>query len=132
MDKVVKLLVGIPTTHEQGMLKALGDAGAGRIGNYDFCSFVVRGTGHFRPLTGTKPFIGEEGEVAAVDEVQVQTVCYEKDLPKVLEAMRAAHPYEEIAYDIVPLLNHEYDKYVGKRVLGRGEGEVEEDVEDDA
>ena len=115
MDRVVKLVVNVPAKDEERVRSALGEAGAGKIGNYDFCSFVVRGTGHFRPLPGTDPHIGKQGEIASVDEVQVQTVCYERDLPKVLAAMRAAHPYEEIAYDIVPLLNHEYAHLVGKK-----------------
>jgi len=112
--KIVKLIVSVPVEAEEKVRLALGKTGAGKIGNYSHCSFVVEGKGHFLPLEGTKPHIGTQGEIASVEEAQIQTVCYEKDLPKVLAAMRAAHPYEEIAYDIVPLLNHEYDKYVGK------------------
>ncbi len=123
MDRIVKLVVGVPAKDEEALRLALGQAGAGKMGKYDCCSFVVRGTGHFRPLPGSNPHIGKEGEIASVDEVQIQTVCYEKDLPKVLAAMRAAHPYEEIAYDIIPLLNNEHDKFVGKKGLADGKKE---------
>jgi hypothetical protein len=115
---IVKLVVGVPAKDEERLRLALGRAGAGKIGNYDYCSFVAKGTGHFRPLAGTKPHVGAHGRIADVDEVQIQTVCYERDLPKILKAMREAHPYEEVAYDIVPLLNEKYAHLVGKR---RGE-----------
>ena len=115
MEPIVKLIIGVPKENEEELRLALGEAGAGKIGNYDYCSFVTPGVGHFRPLKGTKPHIGEEGKIEDVEEVQIQTVCYEKDLPAILKAMRAAHPYEEIAYDIIPLLNHRYDKHVGKK-----------------
>ncbi len=115
MDPVVKILVSVPKQDEEKVRLALGKAGAGKIGNYSYCSYVTAGTGHFLPLEGTNPHIGKQGEIADVDEVQIQTVCYKKDLPVVLKAMRDAHPYEEIAYDIIPLLNHEYDTYVGKK-----------------
>lgn len=115
MEKIVKLLVGVPVEEEEKVRLALGEAGAGKIGNYSHCSFVTRGVGHFLPLEGSSPHIGKQGEIADVEEVQIQTVCYEKELPKVLAAMREAHPYEEVAYDIIPLLNHEYARLVGKK-----------------
>lgn len=117
-DKIVKLFVSVPVQDEERVRMALGGAGAGKIGNYSHCTLVVKGTGHFFPLEGAHPHIGKIGEIADVEEVQIQTACYEKDLPKVLKAMREAHPYEEIAYDIIPLLNHKYAYLVGKKMSG--------------
>jgi hypothetical protein len=115
MEPIVKLVIFVPVEHEEKLRLAVGEAGAGKIGKYDFCSFVTKGTGHYRPLQGSTPFQGEEGGIENAEEYKIETVCYEKDLPKILKAMREAHPYEEIAYDIFPLLNQEYDKYVGEK-----------------
>ncbi len=107
-EALVKLVVMVPVDHEEKVRLALGAAGAGRSENYEYCSFVTRGTGYFRPLAGATPFIGSTGELTAVDEVQLSTVCARSLVPRVLAALRDAHPYEEIAYEIIPLLNHEY------------------------
>ncbi|RME31841.1 hypothetical protein D6789_01410 [Candidatus Woesearchaeota archaeon] len=115
MEQIVKLIVAVPEAHEEKVRLALGKAGAGRIGNYDYCSFVYKGVGHYRPLEGTKPFIGEHGAIADVAEVHIATVCFVSDLPRVLAAMREAHPYEEIAYDIIPLRNHEFAHLVPRK-----------------
>ncbi len=112
---LVKLVVYVPVEDEEKVRLALGAAGAGHIGDYDYCSFVSKGTGHFRPLAGTNPHIGAHGEIADVDECRIQTVCDEQDLPRVLKALRDSHPYEEVAYDIVPLLNEKYREYVPKQ-----------------
>lgn len=115
MERIVKLIVYVPVEHEEKVRLALGEAGAGRIGDYDFCSFVTAGTGHYRPLPGTKPYKGEEGVIETAEECRIETACHEEELPRVLKAMRAAHPYEEIAYDLIPLLNHEHAHLAGKR-----------------
>jgi hypothetical protein len=115
MAKTVKLVVYVPAEAEERVRLALGRAGAGKIGKYDYCSFVSKGTGHYRPLKGTKPYKGRAGNIEDADECRVETVCYEKELPRILRAMREAHPYEEIAYDIIPLLNDRYAKHVPKR-----------------
>jgi hypothetical protein len=115
MASIVKLVVYVPAEAEEKVRLALGKAGAGKIGRYDYCSFVSDGVGHYRPLTGTKPYKGTLGRIAEADEYKVETVCYEHDLPTILQAMRKAHPYEEIAYDIIPLLNDKYSRYVPKK-----------------
>jgi len=115
MQKIVKLIIYVPEKDEERVRLALGKAGAGKIGNYDYCSFVTKGVGHSRPLEGTNPHIGKEGEIANIEEVQIQTVCYEKDLNVILPVLREVHPYEEVAYDIIPLLNHEYTHLVPKK-----------------
>lgn len=103
--KFVKIAVFAPATHGDVIRKALADAGAGHIGNYDFCSFSSRGVGRFRGLEGTNPFIGEPGKIEEADEEKIEVICPSDILKKVLDSVRAVHPYEEPAIDIYPLLN---------------------------
>ena len=110
MTRLLKLVVYVPVEHEEAVRLALGEAGAGAIGKYDYCAFVTRGTGHYRPGKGTKPYRGETGKIEAADECRIETVCDEEHLSEVLSAMERAHPYEEVAYDIFPLLNHEFPR----------------------
>ncbi|MDP2624638.1 MAG: hypothetical protein Q8P27_00455 [Candidatus Peregrinibacteria bacterium] len=108
MEPVVKLAIYTPVTHSDSIRKVLAESGAGHIGNYDSCSFSTRGVGRFRGLEGSNPAIGEAGQLESVDEEQIETVCYEKDLITILAAVKKVHPYEEPAIDIYPLLNHKY------------------------
>ncbi|WGL17740.1 YqfO family protein [Microbulbifer bruguierae] len=95
-----KLCVYIPESHLEPVKQALFAAGAGRIGDYDSCCWQVLGTGQFRPLDGSQPFIGQHGEVEQVAEYRVETVCADEVVDAVLAAMRSAHPYEEPAFDL--------------------------------
>ncbi len=104
MVERVKLVVFVPTTHAEQVRQALGDAGAGRIGNYTHCSFSTRGVGRFRPGPGARPFVGQVGQLEAVEEERVEVVVERPRLPEVLAAMKRAHPYEEVAFDVYPLL----------------------------
>lgn len=92
--EMLKIIVGVPETHEEVVRRAMGEAGAGKIGNYDFCSFTFRGIGRFRPLSGAHPAIGMEGEIAEVPEVRIQSVCLRADLSKIVLAIKSVHPYE--------------------------------------
>lgn len=95
-----KLCVYIPESHLETVKQALFAAGAGRIGDYDSCSWQVLGTGQFRPLDGSQPFIGQQGRVEQVPEYRVETVCADEVVDDVLAAMRRAHPYEDPAFDL--------------------------------
>jgi len=98
-----KLAVFVPAADADRVRKALGDAGAGALGNYSHCSFSARGTGSFRPLEGAHPAIGSIGTQEYVPEEKVEVIVPKGILPRVLDAMLAAHPYEEVAYDLLPL-----------------------------
>jgi len=102
--KFVKIVVFVPLDYGDDIRKALANAGAGHIGNYDFCSFSVKGVGRFRPLEGTKPFIGQQGKIEKIEEERIETVCSVEILDKVLDAVKKVHPYEEPAIDVYPLL----------------------------
>ena len=102
-----KLVVNVPLTHADAVRNALGDAGAGRVGTYSHCSFSVRGQGRFTPLAGANPHIGAIGTPEVVDEEQIQVDVADADIKPVLAALKAAHPYEEIGYEIYRLVDED-------------------------
>src|SRR5690625_5300843 len=102
-EKLFKFVVFVPTTHEDIVRDALSEMGAGHIGNYSHCTFNSPGVGTFKPLEGTNPYIGSTNELEKVDEVRMETIVPESKLNQVVEGAKAAHPYEEMAYDIYPL-----------------------------
>lgn len=104
-ETLYKLAVYVPNTHADIVRNALANSGAGHIGNYSHCTFNSDGTGTFKPLEGTKPFIGTEGDVSYVNEVKIETIVSQRILGGVISNMIAAHPYEEVAYDIFKLEN---------------------------
>ena len=90
-------------SHANAVRTALGEAGAGRIGDYDFCTFSCRGIGRFRPLPDAQPYTGEVGRLERVEEERIETLCTRDNIRAAIEAVRAAHPYEEPAMDVYPL-----------------------------
>jgi len=104
-EKLFKCAVYVPKTHADQVRDALGNAGAGSIGHYSYCTFNSEGKGTFLPGQGTNPFIGKAGKLEVVDEVKIETIVREEDLATVIKEMLMAHPYEEAAYDIYPLNN---------------------------
>lgn len=99
-----KLTVFVPADAAAPVRAAMAEAGAGRIGDYDFASFTsAPGEGRFRPLEGADPMIGTVGALETVEEVRVEVVLDRAVRPAVVRAMLAAHPYEEPAYDVVEL-----------------------------
>jgi len=100
---VYRLCVYVPTAHSDAVKQALFAAGAGRIGNYDCCSWECAGTGQFRPMTGSDPFVGKMGCVERVAEMKIELVCAGAFLEEALAALRAAHPYETPAYQYWPV-----------------------------
>ncbi|MFV0476621.1 MAG: NGG1p interacting factor NIF3 [Parahaliea sp.] len=99
-----KLGFYVPKSHLASVKDAVFEAGAGRIGNYDRCCWQVLGQGQFRPLTGASPFLGVTGALEQLAEYRVELVCDPPCIKAVLAALKAAHPYEEPAYDLVRLL----------------------------
>lgn len=103
-SETVKLVVFVPVTHAGIVREVLGKIGAGIVGDYKFCSFSVRGVGRYIPMKGSNPTIGKVGKLEEVSEERIETVCYKKDLKKIISAVNKVHPYEEVAYDVYPLI----------------------------
>ena len=118
-----KVVTFVPETHADAVRRAMFDTGAGRIGNYDSCSYNLAGTGTFRAGEGANPFVGERGELHREPEVRIETVTKKHELAACLAALRAAHPYEEPAFDVYALEN----KYpeAGLGAVGRLPAEVD-------
>lgn len=95
-----KLVFFVPETHLEPVKSAVFAAGAGRIGDYDCCAWQTLGEGQFRPLPGSQPFIGQSGELERLAEYRVELVCADEYIKQIVKALRAAHPYEEPAYDV--------------------------------
>ena len=101
----LKLVVFVPVGHEDAVADALFSAGGGQIGAYDQVSFRSSGEGTFRPGPGTQPYIGTVGQREKAEEVRLETIIPKRKLLRVLEKMQKTHPYEEVAYDLLPLQN---------------------------
>jgi dinuclear metal center YbgI/SA1388 family protein len=111
-----KLVTFCPASHAQKVRETLFEAGTGIIGNYDSCSFSVSGEGTFRALEGSSPFIGTKNELHSGNEVRIETIFPSFLQSAVIKALILAHPYEEVAYDIIPLDNHH--PWVGAGMIG--------------
>lgn len=92
------IVVYVPATHLEPVKQAMFDAGAGCIGDYDYCAWQVSGQGQFRPLSGSQPFVGTEGILETVEEYRVEMVCEAALVQAVVADLKAAHPYEQPAY----------------------------------
>lgn len=95
-----KLIVYVPLNHADAVRDAIGQAGGGKIGNYTFCSFSVRGIGRFKPEAGAHPAVGEVGKLEQVEEDRIEVTCDSVVLQDVIAAIKRVHPYEEIAMDV--------------------------------
>ena len=111
-----KVVTFVPNAHSESVLQAMFNAGGGSIGDYNECSFNTNGTGTFKAGADAKPFVGEVGKRHQEDETRIEIIVPQHLLSAVVGAMKNAHPYEEVAYDIYPLLNkHEQ---VGSGMVG--------------
>ena len=106
MRSLVKIIISVPEPDADMLRKAIGDAGAGAIGNYIHCSFSSRGIGRFMPVDGANPTIGEVGKAEEVIEDRIEVTCDKEILDQVIAVIKSAHPYEEPVIDIYELLNN--------------------------
>jgi hypothetical protein len=101
----IKLVVGVPATHTEAVLTAIGEAGGGQVGStYDYCALIARGEGRFRPLEGSHPAIGALNQIERVSEDRIEVTITQDRLQSVIAAVRSAHPYEVPVIDIYSLL----------------------------
>ncbi len=121
-----KLITFCPVKHLEIVRTALFEAGAGQIGNYDSCSFNAVGKGTFRALENANPFVGELNQLHTEEEIKIETIFPSYLENKIIKALLASHPYEEVAYDIISLENDSFN--IGAGVVG--DLENEENTED--
>jgi hypothetical protein len=104
-SKNVKIVVFVPETHTDAVREAMGKAGAGKIGNYSYCTFSSKGIGRFKPEQGADPHVGTVGKFEEVAEERIEILCSRENLTAVIKAIKEAHPYDEVALDVYPLEN---------------------------
>lgn len=119
-----QLSVYVPVDFSEQVRRALFSAGSGNIGFYDECSFTIQGNGTFRPLEGSNPFLGTKNQCENADEVQISVIFESWKQNAVVAAMKLAHPYEEVAYQIYKLENQNH--YLGLGRYGDLETEIPE------
>ncbi len=106
MERLMKKIIFfVPVGSADKVKQALFSTGAGRIGNYENCSFETLGTGQFRPVGSASPTIGKIDKLEKVEELKVEMICEDNIIESALTALRSAHPYEEPAVDVLELLN---------------------------
>jgi dinuclear metal center YbgI/SA1388 family protein len=113
-DTLDKLVVFVPTEAADVLIDSLSAAGAGHVGDYDHCAWASTGEGRFRAGPGAHPAVGSIGEITRVREARVEMVVPRPARAQIIRALRAAHPYEEPAFDLLPMA-----ELPGRRGLGR-------------
>ena len=98
-----QLIFYVPESHLEIVKFALFKAGAGRIGDYDHCAWQILGSGQFRPLSASKPFIGSINQIEYLDEYRVEMVCEKTQIKQALQALLASHPYQTPAYSVLEM-----------------------------
>lgn len=113
-DQMDKISVFVPHAQAQVVLNAMSEAGAGELGNYERCAYLIEGTGTFRPLRGAQPHIGAIGQVEQVPEIRIEMVAPRQARAQIVKALKQAHPYEEPAFDVVELVNPQHEYGLGR------------------
>lgn len=101
---VVKIVTFVPLKDAQKVRDAMGDAGAGELGNYTHASFSSKGIGRFIPQEGAHPTIGQIGKLEEVEEERIEVICQKDKVKRVMAAIKLTHPYEEVPLEIYNLL----------------------------
>lgn len=100
-----KICFFVPLDSSEKVKEAMFGAGAGRIGNYDYCCWQTLGQGQFRPLQGSRPAIGQQNKVEKLDELKIEMVCSDECIKEVVASLIESHPYETPAYEVYKLEN---------------------------
>ncbi|MBF0209850.1 MAG: NGG1p interacting factor NIF3 [Desulfamplus sp.] len=94
----------VPESHLKLVTESLFNKGAGRVGNYDSCSWFTKGVGQFRPLDGSLPFAGRVGRLEQIEEIKVEMVCENSLIKEAIQELLSVHPYETPAYHAIEIL----------------------------
>lgn len=103
--KIFKIVTFVPIKDAQKVRDAMGDAGAGVLGNYHHASFSTKGIGRFIPEQGAHPAIGEVGRLTEVEEEKIEVICEGDKVKEVIAAIKKTHPYEEVPLEIYQLVD---------------------------
>lgn len=120
---LLKLIVTVPSSHTSQVRTTFGAAGFGTIGAYSNCSFTSSGEGRFQPGEQAQPFTGKVNELSVVTEDKIEFVVQKHELNQAISVLKSVHPYEELAYDIIPLLNK--NTTIGSGMVGDLSQEME-------
>jgi hypothetical protein len=101
---IVKIEFYVPESHLESVKAAMFNAGAGKVGDYDCCAWQTLGQGQFRPLAGSHPYVGKANKVEILAEYKVEMVCESLIAGNAINAMKKAHPFEEVAYSVAAIL----------------------------
>ncbi len=104
MKELVKLVVFVPEENADDIRKALGEAGAGQIGDYTFCSYSIKGVGRFKPSDSANPHIGSPGKLEEVTEERIEVACGKNQASEIIKVIKKVHPYEEVVIDAYTML----------------------------
>lgn len=115
-NQLKKIYFFVPPAQAQKVMSALFEAGGGRIGNYSECSFSVNGTGTFKPNENANPFSGEIGKREEAEELKIEVLFPSWLEHKIIAALQASHPYEEVAYEVISIDNSH--QHIGAGVTG--------------
>ena len=116
-NALLKLVTFVPQLHSYRVRQAMFDAGAGQIGNYDACSYNSEGTGTFRANENAQPFVGNIDQLHSETETKIEVIVPNYLQDKVVNALIKLHPYEEPAFDLIPLKNSW--SQVGAGIVGK-------------
>lgn len=105
MKELVKLVVFVPEENADEVRSALGKAGAGRIGEYSFCSFSIKGIGRFKPSDEANPHIGSAGKLEEVNEERIEVACEKDQAAEIIKVIKEVHPYEEVVIGVYAMLS---------------------------
>ncbi len=100
-----KLIFYVPIADSEQVKLAVFLAGAGRLGNYENCSFETQGIGQFQPLDGANPALGVVGNLEKVAELKIEMLCASDKIHSAITALKKNHPYEQPAYEVIKLEN---------------------------
>ena len=101
MESHYQITFYVPENHCETVKQAMFDMGAGVLGNYQECSWQTLGNGQFKPLQGSKPYLGDINKLEKVAEYKVEMLCDKKNIKTVIQALKSSHPYEVPAYSVI-------------------------------
>lgn len=104
----VKIEIYVPNEFIIPLRDGLNSIGACKVGNYDNCISVTQVSGYWRPLDGAKPYDGKVGEISAGEECKMEVRCKKEYIQQAIYVIKKIHPYEEVTFNIIPIVNHLY------------------------